>query len=91
MVFIDGISYNDSKFQAVVKTAVVGTANPQNISELRKNISGIVFEDVTVLKRGNSFYLLSDRSAVGEAIKQGRTEIPVRIISSVALKRALFK
>lgn len=91
MVFIDGISYNDTKFQAVVKTAVSGTAKPQDISELRKNISGIVFEDVTVLKRGNSFYLLSDRCAVGEAIQQGRTEIPVRIISSVALKRALFK
>lgn len=91
MVFIDGTSYNDTKFQAVVKSAVVGTANPHDIVELRKSISGIAFDGVTVLKRGNSFYLLSDRSAVGEAIQQGRTEIPVRIISSVALKRALFK
>lgn len=88
MVSIDGNIYDSVKFQAVVKSAIHATYNPKEICELRKTTNGIVFEGITVLKRGNSLYLLSDRTAVGEAIKRGQAEVPVRIISSVALKRA---
>lgn len=89
MVIIEGVQYNDQKFQAVVSSATHGTVNPKEISELDKTVTGIRFSDVTLLKRGTQLYLLSDRAMVGEAISQGRTEIPVRIISKVALKKAI--
>ena len=91
MVIIEGERYDDRKFQAVVNSSIHGSVNPKEISKFDKTITGITFTEVTVLKRGHQLYLLSDRVTVGEAIAKARTEIPVRIVSKVALKKAALQ